>query len=51
VNVAGQLELVASAVGEQTRVGALVSKIAALTTRRAPIERWSIASPVASSWS
>ena len=39
VNVAGQLELVASAVGEQTRVGALVSKIAALTTRRAPIER------------
>jgi Cu2+-exporting ATPase len=39
VNVAGQLELVASAVGEQTRVGALVAKIEALTTRRSPIER------------
>ncbi len=39
VNVAGLLELVATGVGEQTRVGALVAKIANLTTRRAPIER------------
>jgi P-type Cu2+ transporter len=39
VNVAGPLELIAAAVGEQTRVGALVAKISALTTRRAPIER------------
>lgn len=39
VNVAGPLELVAVAVGEQTRVGALVAKISALSTRRAPIER------------
>jgi len=39
VNVAGPLELVAIAVGEDTRVGALVAKITALATRRAPIER------------
>ncbi|HET9991872.1 MAG TPA: cation-translocating P-type ATPase, partial [Kofleriaceae bacterium] len=39
VNVAGPLELVATAVGEDTRVGALVTKITALATRRAPIER------------
>ena len=39
VNVAGPLEVIASAVGEQTRVGALVAKIAGLTTRRAAIER------------
>ena len=39
VNVSGPLEVVATGVGEQTRVGALVAKIAALATRRAPIER------------
>ncbi|MEO6773668.1 MAG: heavy metal translocating P-type ATPase [Kofleriaceae bacterium] len=39
VNVAGPLEVVATAVGEDTRVGALVAKITALATRRAPIER------------
>ena len=39
VNVAGPLELVATAVGEDTRVGALVAKLAALAARRSPIER------------
>lgn len=39
LNVAGPLEVVAGAVGEQTRVGSLVAKIAGLTTRRAAIER------------
>ena len=39
VNVAGPLEILATAVGEDTRVGALVGKITALATRRAPIER------------
>ncbi|MEO8840402.1 MAG: heavy metal translocating P-type ATPase [Kofleriaceae bacterium] len=39
VNIAGPLELVATAVGEATRVGALVAKLAALATRRSPIER------------
>ncbi len=39
VNVAGPLELIATGVGEQTRVGALVAKISALASRRAPIER------------
>ncbi len=40
VNVAGPLEVVVSAVGEDTRVGKLVSTIEAMGARRAPIERF-----------
>jgi Cu2+-exporting ATPase len=39
VNLAAPITIVASAVGEQTRVGALVASIEALSTRKAPIER------------
>jgi Cu2+-exporting ATPase len=39
VNIAAPLEIVVTAVGEDTRVGALVASIEALGTRRAPIER------------
>ncbi len=39
VNLVGPLELVTTAVGEHTRVGALVSTIDALSARRSPIER------------
>ncbi|NVB79858.1 MAG: heavy metal translocating P-type ATPase [Kofleriaceae bacterium] len=39
VNVAGPLVVRATAVGEQTRVGALVASIEALSARKAPIER------------
>jgi Cu2+-exporting ATPase len=39
VNVAAPLEVLVNAVGETTRVGALVASIEALGARRAPIER------------
>ncbi len=38
VNLAAPIQVVALKVGEQTRVGALVSQIEALSTRKAPIE-------------
>jgi Cu2+-exporting ATPase len=38
VNVSSVLEVLVTATGEATRVGALVANIEALTTRRAPIE-------------
>ena len=40
VNLAGVLEVVASATGEQTRVGQLVARIEDETRRRAPIQRF-----------
>lgn len=40
VNLTAPVVVRATAVGEETRVGALVSKIEALATRRAPIERF-----------
>ncbi len=39
VNLAAPILILATAVGEQTRVGALVASIEALSTRKAPIER------------
>jgi len=39
VNVSAVLEVLVTATGEATRVGALVASIEALATRRAPIER------------
>ena len=39
VNLAAPITICATAVGEQTRVGALVASIEALSTRKAPIER------------
>lgn len=38
-NLAGPLVVCATAVGEDTRIGALVTSIEALSTRKAPIER------------
>jgi len=39
LNLVGPIEIIATAVGEQTRVGALVATIDALSTRKSPIER------------
>jgi Cu2+-exporting ATPase len=40
VNLAAPLRIRATAIGEDTRLGVLVGRIAALATRRAPIERF-----------
>ncbi|HEY5934071.1 MAG TPA: heavy metal translocating P-type ATPase [Kofleriaceae bacterium] len=40
INLAGPIEIMVEATGESTRVGALVATMEALSTRKAPIERF-----------